>query len=128
MIFLQTHKLQFTGEFLRVRTNAQGGAFYSIVDFDTPFVTKAKSNYTLSMYTLINCPKIGCQAAKDKISVQIKEGVNGFYRELYVVQGRVRDDRWNMEQIDFVATSDRIHVGHLSVTTILLKKILFFKS
>ena len=108
------------GEFLRVRTNLKGEAFNAIVDFDTPFATKAKSNYTLSMYTLVNCPKTGCQAAQDKISVQIKEGINGVYREVYVVQGRVHDDRWKMDKLDFIASSDRTYVCLISIKKVTL--------
>ena len=88
------------------------------VNFDTPFITKPNTNYTLSMYTLVNCPNLGCNLANDRISVQIKEGTNGFYREVYVVKERSRDDRWIRDQFDFVASKDRLNV---------IKSIIFLK-
>jgi hypothetical protein len=100
------------GEFLRVRTNSQGDSFKMVVNFDTPFITKQNSNYTLSMYTLVNCPLIGCESANDTISVQVKEGINGVYKEVYVVKGRVRDDRWKMDKLDFIASQDRLYVSN----------------
>lgn len=98
---------------MRVRTNPQGEAYSLIVDFDTPFITRPKNNYTLSMYTLVNCPKVGCESAQDTISVQIKEGVSGMYKEIYVVKGRVRDDRWKMEKLNFVASQSVLYVGFI---------------
>jgi hypothetical protein len=95
---------------MRVRSNSQGSAFSLSVDFDSPFITRVKSNYTLSLYTLVNCPKVGCESAQDSISVQIKEGVTGNFREIYVIKGRVRDDRWIMSKIDFVASQSVLNV------------------
>ena len=62
------------------------------------------------MYTLLNCPLAGCLAARDTISVQVKDGLNGDYREVYVVKGRARDDRWIQEQFKFTAADDRVYV------------------
>lgn len=73
-------------------------------------MTSPGVKYTLSMYTLINCPKVGCEIAQDKISVQIKEGVNGEYREVYLVSGRSHDSKWVKDGLNFIATSDRIYV------------------
>lgn len=98
------------GEFVRVRSNNLGEEFSMTVDFDSPIVTKPLSNYTLSFYTLVNCPKVGCDSAQDQISVQIKEGITGVYKEVVLIKGRVRDDRWKMDKLDFVASKDRIYV------------------
>jgi hypothetical protein len=62
------------------------------------------------MFTLINCPSAACAAARDKISVQIKEGFNGDYREVYLVEGRVRDDRWIQEKFKFIAADNLVYV------------------
>ena len=51
----------------------------------------------MSMYTLINCPKIGCEKAGDIISVKIRENSNGVYTEIYNVSGRTSDNRWIKE-------------------------------
>ena len=80
------------------------------VDFLTPITTVPGTKYSLSMYTLINCPLIGCEKANDHISVQIKEGLNGEYKEIYVVKGRVRDIKWNLDQMKFIAAQDRVYV------------------
>ena len=62
------------------------------------------------MYTLINCQKVGCEAAKDKISVQIKEGINGEFTEVYLVSGRNRDNKWVKDGLNFIAASNRVYV------------------
>ena len=108
---------------MRVRSNPQGDAFSLTVDFDAPFITRLKNNYTLSMYTLINCQKLSCGFAQDSISVQIKEGVNGNYREIYAIKGRERDDRWVLSKLDFVASQNLLYV---SVYTFLFCKLLGF--
>ena len=80
------------------------------VDFTTPIATTFGTTYSVSMFTLLNCPLAGCAVANDKISVQVKDGLNGNYREVYVVKGRVRDDRWIQEQFKFTAADDRVYV------------------
>ena len=81
------------------------------VDIDSPILTRKFSNYSLSMYTLINCPKAGCETAQDTISVQIKEGVSGVYKEVVLIKGRVRDDQWKKDSFDFIASKDRVYVS-----------------
>jgi hypothetical protein len=78
------------------------------VDFDTPIETIPGTKYSLSMYTLIN--KIGCGFAQDKISVQIQEGRNGVFKEIYLIEDRIHDDRWNHELITYIATVHMISV------------------
>ncbi len=107
---------------MRLRTNTQGDAFTLPVDFDTPIVTVPGVKYTLSMFTLINCQKVGCEAAKDKISVQIKEGLFGEFTEVYSVSGRSRDTKWIKDSLNFIATNTRVYVRIM-----FLKKGLFFK-
>ena len=77
------------------------------------------AKYSLRMYTLIN--KLGCGIAQDKISVQIKEGQNGVHREIYLVEDRIHDDRWNQELVTYVATSNIV-----SVKRILENKFFYF--
>ena len=98
---------------MRVKTNSVGAAFTLPVDFETPFITIPGDKYTLSMYTLINCPKVGCSAAQDKISVQIKEGVNGEFKEVYAVKDRSRDSRWIQDSFSFHATQNILYVCFL---------------
>ena len=68
------------------------------------------------MYTLINCPKAGCSAAQDKISLQIKEGASGSFKEVYVVSGRSNDTKWNQELFSFRATQTLVYVRILALS------------
>lgn len=82
------------------------------VDFITPIATVFGTTYSVSMFTLLNCPFEGCEIANDKISVQIKDGLNGNYKEVYEVKGRVRDNRWIQEQFKYTAADNQIFVSH----------------
>ena len=105
-----TKFLKYLGEFLRVRTNSAGDAFILPVDFETPFITIPGVKYTISMFTLINCQKTGCNAAQDKISVQIKEGISGIFKEVYLVKDRNRDTRWIQDSFSFNAADEILFV------------------
>ena len=111
----QAKRNMFEGEFLRVRTNAQGDAFKMNVDFETPIATSFGTTYSVSMFTLFNCPVFGCEIANDMISVQVKDGLNENYREVYAVKGRVRDDRWIQEQFKFTASGGLVYVGQFLI-------------
>lgn len=62
------------------------------------------------MYTLLNCDKLDCGLSQDAISVQIKEGANGQFREVYAIKGRTHDNKWIMDHVDFIASSDILYV------------------
>ena len=113
---------------MRIRTNALGEAFTMNVDFLTPIATIPGTKYLLSMYTLVNCPLLGCETASDKISVQIKEGFNSEFKEVYVVKGRVRDSQWIQEKLKFIASQDRVFVSFFVFDKIesLIFEIFFF--
>ena len=98
------------GRFLRVRSSNTGHAFNSSIEFLSPVKTIPGAKYSLSMHALINCGEIGCEEAKDKISVKIKHGDNGEFFEEYNVTGRSLDDRWYNQYFVFVAKSDLIRV------------------
>ena len=117
-------------EFLRVRTNSAGDAFTLPVDFETPFNTIPGLKYTIRMYTLINCPKLECIAAQDRISVQIKEGINGTFKEIYLVKDRSRDTRWIPDSINFHASDSILSVIYLFLIQFLscLTKLRFVSS
>ena len=103
------------GEFIRVRSHTQGEAFDLIMDFDTPLITIPGIKYIFSMYSLVNCPKAGCDLALDIIIVKIKEGINGLFKEFYRVAGRSHDDRWLKDTFKFVTNSSRIYVRSLNI-------------
>ena len=98
-----------TGEFLRVRSHTQGEAFSLTLDLDTPLATVPNQRYFISLYTLISCPKVGCSDGKDSISVKLKDGVNGTYREIYTIK-RISDTKWIKESFNFIATQSRTYV------------------
>ena len=95
---------------MRVRSHTQGEAFKLTLDLDTPLITKVGSNYYGSVYTLINCPKAGCDAGKDSISIKVKDGENGTYREIYSIN-RIRDTKWIKEEFNFTARNTRAYVS-----------------
>jgi hypothetical protein len=98
------------GEFVRVRSHTQGEAFNLTLDFDTSISTVPGFKYFASVYTLISCPKVGCESSKDSVSVKLKDGVNGNYREVYSVNNRINDMRWIKESFNFTATQNRTYV------------------
>ena len=65
--------------------------------------------YFASVYTLINCPLVGCEAGKDSISVKVRDGASGSFREVYLVN-RIRDTKWIREEFNFIANADRTYV------------------
>ena len=106
-------KIYFLGEFARVRSHTQGEAFNLTLDFDTPFRTTPGFTYVVSMYTLINCPKVGCEAGQDTLSVKIEDGDSGIYRQIYLIN-RIRDQKWNREVFNFVAAQNKTYVSTLN--------------
>ena len=105
-------KYNFKGKFIRVRSNTRGGAFTSSLQFRSSIKTQP-GNYTISMYTMINCGSVGCEAAKDTISVKIKDGELGEFTEIININDRFLDDRWNNDVLQFEVKSDKIWVIYL---------------
>ena len=99
---------------MRVRSHTQGEAFQLTLDFDTAFLTTAGSTYYASVYTLINCPKVGCEAGKDSISIQVKDGENGTYREVQFIS-RVKDNQWVKEDFNFTARQSKTYVRKIKI-------------
>ena len=62
------------------------------------------------MYTLINCQKQGCEQAQDSISIQIKEGDNGDFKEFRSIAGRSLDTKWIRDTFTFIPTQNKIYV------------------
>lgn len=103
----------YEGKFARIKSNNKGQAFSSSLAFRTPIDTTA-GNYSLSMYTLINCGIDECAfIAKDKITVKIKDGENGEFTELDTLANRSVDDRWYRENFIFNVRNDKIWVKYL---------------
>jgi hypothetical protein len=94
---------------MRVR-NRRGNAFSFPLEFLSGVLTTPGSRYSLSMYTLINCGSNDCLAARDRISVKIRDGNNAEYREIYSISGRSNDDRWYNSYFTFDVRSDTIKV------------------
>jgi hypothetical protein len=94
---------------LRIRSHTKGEAFSLKIEFDRAFITVPGRTYYGSMYTLINCPLVGCESAEDSISVKVKDGDNGMYREIYKVI-RSHDVQWVKEFFSFTATENKTYV------------------
>jgi hypothetical protein len=94
---------------MRIKSNLNGDAFSSSLEFKQPIQT-TPGKYSLSMYTLINCGVVGCEQAGDSISVKIKDGEDGDFKEVHKVNGRSLDDRWNKENFGFNVENHKIFV------------------
>jgi hypothetical protein len=110
---------------MRVR-NRRGNAFSFPLEFLSGVRTTPGSRYSLSMYTLINCGSNECSAARDRISVKVRDRNNGEYREIYSVSGRSHDDRWYNSFFTFDVRSDAINVKKKTLNFFKLNK--FFLS
>jgi hypothetical protein len=62
------------------------------------------------MFTLINCGSVACEAAADKISVQIKDGDSGEFKEVKTIEGRFKDDKWFNDYFSFDVFNNKIWV------------------
>jgi hypothetical protein len=94
---------------MRVKSNSRGEAFSSSLEFKQ-LVHTTPGKYSMSMYTLINCGVVGCGQAGDSISVKIKDGEDGEFKEVHKVNGRSLDDRWNKEHFGFNVKNEEIYV------------------
>jgi hypothetical protein len=110
---------------MRVKSNSRGEAFSSVLDFKQPIHT-TPGEYSLSMYTLINCGVVGCQQAGDSISVKVKDGDDGDFKEVYNVTGRSLDDRWHNENFSFDVENDKIYVRQFTFLIAFILEIYFF--
>lgn len=95
---------------MRVRSHSQGEAFNLTLDFERSFITTPDSRYFAKLYTLINCPLVGCEAGKDSILVKVRDGETGSYREIYKINNRVHDIQWIKEEFSFTAVKNRTYV------------------
>ena len=59
---------------------------------------------------MINCGSVGCDAAKDTISVKLKDGELGEFTEIININNRALDDRWNNDVLQFEVKNDKIWV------------------
>jgi hypothetical protein len=62
------------------------------------------------MSTLINCGSEACAAAGDKISVKIKDGDSGDFREVKTIE-RFNDEQWKQDKISFDISNDKFYVN-----------------
>ena len=79
--------------------------------FENSIATLKDTKYLISLYSLINCPKAGCDLALDIIIIKFKEGSNGSFKEVYRIAGRDHDQFWKKDSFKYVANSDRIYVN-----------------
>jgi hypothetical protein len=98
------------GQFLRIISNPGGDAFNSSLEFKRKIVAEIPGEYGLSFYFLINCGQVGCENAGDAISIKVKDGINGEFKEVYKITGRSNDDRWENRKFSFSIKTDSFFV------------------
>ncbi len=103
---------------MRVRTGGKGEAFSLSFNFDKA-IDVIPGKHSMSMYTLINCAKIGCDEAQDSVSVKVKDGDDGEFKEVFKIIGRNRDDQWKKVQFLFNAMKDKVYVRIKILTNLL---------
>ena len=95
---------------MRVRSHSRGEPFNLTLNFYSPVETQPGKKYKLSLYSLINCAKVECAQANDKLTVYIKEGNDGVLKEVLTISGRSLDEKWSKDTISIVATKDKLFV------------------
>ena len=81
--------------------------------------------YTLSFYTFVYCPNENCDT-DDSIRVRIRDK-DFVYEEIFktgVENGRIRDNQWKHESVDFNSKSNRIYVSQIFFYYFSILKIL----
>ena len=71
----------------------------------------------LSLQTFIYCANVACDPANDIITVKILEDGENIYKDVFRTgfeSGRIKDDKWIKDEIDFITTTNRIKVFTLS--------------
>jgi hypothetical protein len=103
-------KSSFIGQFLRIKSNPGGDAFNSSLEFKRKIVAQIPGEYGVSFYFLINCGQVGCENAGDAISIKIKDGIDGEFKEVDKITGRSNDDRWEKRELSFHIKTDSFFV------------------
>ena len=94
---------------MRVKSRSTGEAFNVSIGFNKPIIT-IPGQYNISIYTLINCGKAGCENAQDTLSIKVKDGENGDFNEQYSIRGS-SDEKWLQNTFLVTVTQNRIYVS-----------------
>jgi hypothetical protein len=103
------------GNFLRAKSNSNGGSFAIFLNINTPITLPSAGEYTLKLNTFIHCAAQNCNPANDIIIIKIKEdGQSDFNKEIFRTgfeNGRIRDKGWILEEIKFETQTNKINVS-----------------
>ena len=91
-----------------------------MLEFKQKIEALRPGTYGLSFFTLINCGTSECSAADDMISVKVKDGIDGEFREVYNISERSSDTRWENHEIDFQIEHETFFVSKLSLRSSLV--------
>ena len=80
------------------------------MNFNQPITTTAGKKYTVSLYSLVNCGNTRCSRAIDSLTIQIKDGDNGVFQNVYTIANHTVDSHWYYYSIDYTAISSSIFV------------------
>ena len=100
---------------LRLRTNS--GVFSYSFSFTNPIQIPESGDYILSLYTLFNCQRAGCDTVGDTISIKIKTNLNADFEEVFKTgtdQARNKDIKWNREEVKVQLVGSEFYVFYFS--------------
>ena len=109
---IKTHFI-FKGNFLRVKSNANGAVFTSTFTINNEIILPIAGRCKFSFQTFIHCANSACDPANDRITVKIQEDGDSTFKDIFTTgfdTGRIRDDKWIKDEIDFTTTTNRIKV------------------
>ena len=102
------------GNFLKYKASLSGVAYSASFFFTNALSITEIGTYTLSFYTFVNCPKTECSKVGDAISIKIKNGQDGDFKEVYksgTDDGRAQEVKWKKDEIPVQLTSSEVFVS-----------------
>ena len=85
------------------------------MNFNDAIQTIPGKEYTLSLYSLINCGNSRCSRALDSITIRIKDGDDGVFQDIYTIGNHTTDGRWYHYNVLYTAVNEKIFVGELTL-------------
>lgn len=98
------------GHLVRVGSNARGESFTASLLFNNSISIAKPGYYSVSFFTFFYCTKVGCENAKDKISLKIKDGSSSEFLSVGEDISRVKDNQWVQVSRNFEVTQNQIEV------------------
>jgi hypothetical protein len=106
---------------LRVKSATSGAAFTSTFTISNDINLLVAGRFKLSFYTFIHCANLACNTTSDRITVKLQEDGENNYKDIFTTgfeNGRIRDDKWVNDEIDFITKTNKIKVQNLILVKI----------